>query len=210
MKKSFLYLFSLIALQLFITCICRAQTPQPDHYNLKPPPPNIAIDGDLKEWGDSLNFYSPEEHLTYAIANSPDTLYLAIKIYDRTEMARILNAGLTFSIDTRGKRKETYSVTYPLNVQGGGPMLHTNTDNEAAITQDDRDELLRERLTTLRGIKTVGFKDVEDEMITTSNTYGFQAIINYDAVGNMVYEEAIPLKFFHVDNPKGPWAFNIR
>lgn len=189
---------------------CRAQAPV--QFNLKTPPKNIAVDGDLKEWGDSLTVYSPEERISYNIANSKDTLYLAVKIYDKTEIARILLAGLTFSIDPRGKKKETFSITYPLNVQGStGTFNRKAPDNEDNISQEDRDELLRERLTTLRGIRAVGFKDVEDEMITTSNTYGIQAAINYDAVGNLVYEEAIPLSFFHAaDDAKTGWAFNIK
>ena len=68
---------------------------------------------------------------------------------------------------------------------------------------------MQEKLTRLRGIKVVGFKDIEDDMITTSNSYGIQTAVNYDEAGNLIYEEAIPLKFFHADN-KAQWAFNIR
>ena len=208
MKRYPAYILA-FALQLFASALCRAQ-PAPAALNLKQPPANINIDGDIKEWGDSLSHYSPEERITYDIANSKDTLYVAVKIYDRTEIARIMLAGLTFSIDPRGKKKETYSMTYPLNV-GGAPAFNVHTDNEDNITQADRDELQRERLTTLRGIKVVGFKDIEDDMITTSNTYGFQAAIDYDAVGNLVYEAAIPIKFFHADGDlKNGWAFNIK
>ena len=66
-------------------------------------------------------------------------------------------------------------------------------------------------LTSLRGIKVEGFKDIEGDMITTSNTYGIQTAINYDENGNLVCEAAIPLKFFHVDNlSKNEWAFNFK
>ncbi|MFI5157839.1 MAG: hypothetical protein ACHQF4_03180 [Sphingobacteriales bacterium] len=41
------------------------------------------------------------------------------------------------------------------------------------------------------------------------STYGIQTSVNYDEAGNLIYEEAIPLKFFHADN-KAEWAFNIR
>lgn len=79
------------------------------------------------------------------------------------------------------------------------------------ITKADRDELMRERLTTLRGIKVAGFKDIEGDMITTSNTYGIQTAINYDENGNLVCEAAIPLKFFNGADPaKNEWAFNFK
>lgn len=208
MKKISIVLVVGLALQFNITTTCKAQETIPQ-YHLKSAPVNIVVDGSIKEWGDSLSYYSPEERLNYAITNSKDTLYLAVKIYDRSEIMRVLNAGLTFTIDPKGKKKETYSLTYPLNVQGGSiPFNHNPGENEE-VSQEERTELLQEKLTRLRGIKVVGFKDVEDEMITTSNTYGIQTAVNYDSAGNLIYEEAIPLKFFHADN-KAEWAFNIR
>jgi uncharacterized membrane protein YgcG len=195
---------------VFSTGISKAQSgPQ---LTLKAPPAKIVIDGEIKEWGDSLIYYSPEERLNYMIANSKDTLYLAVKIYDNTEIARVLNAGLTFSIDPHGKKKETFSLTYPLNTGGGSSLYSHKIDEGDGVTQEDRDELMKEKITTLRGIKIIGFnKDIEDDMITTSNTYGIKSALNYDEVGNLVYEEAIPLKFFHADlSSKNEWAFNIK
>lgn len=212
MRKSPAPILFIAVLLISTTQISQAQSTSEASFRLKPPPLHIAVDGDIKEWNDSLSFYSPKERLNYMITNTKDTLYLAVKIYDRGEIARILNAGLTFSIDPKGKKKEAFSVTYPLNIQGSTPMPNHKQDNEDGITREDRDELLQERLTTLRGIKVVGFaKDIEDDMITTSNTYGIQATINYDAAGNLIYEEAIPMSFFHADESgKTQWAFNIK
>jgi len=211
MKKISRYFAAIITLQLIATFICHAQTSP--NLILKTPPKNVAIDGNIKEWGDSLSYYSPEERINYMLANNKDTLYLAVKIYDKTEIARVLHAGLTFSIDPKGKKKQTFSITFPLNVQGSAsvPFNHHAEGDEDAVTQEDRDELMRERITTLRGIKVVGFKDIEDDMITTSNTYGIQTALNYDDAGNLTCEAAIPMKFFHADNAlKTQWAFNIQ
>jgi YD repeat-containing protein len=198
--------------QFFAIVTCSAQSSKTAG-TLQPPPPKIVIDGDLKEWGDSLRYYNAEKKLNYAIANTRDTLYMAIRINDRSEQMRILRAGLTFSIDPKGKKKETYSITFPLNMNGSASTADLRGKDEAPgeVTQQERDELMQERLTTLRGIKVTGFKDVEDEMITTSNTYGFQTAVNYDSNGYLVCEAAIPMSFFHVDDPsKNEWAFNFR
>src|ERR1700744_4123437 len=98
MKRSPAFILLIIVLTLASTQILRAQAPEAS-YNLKPPPLHITVDGDLKEWNDSLTFYSPDERLNYMLTNTKDTLYLAIKVYDRQEIERILGAGLTFSID---------------------------------------------------------------------------------------------------------------
>ncbi|WP_461450824.1 hypothetical protein [Mucilaginibacter sp.] len=208
MKKTIIYIISFFALQIGLYNISNAQDmPQ---FHLKPAPATVVVDGDVKEWGDSLSYYSPEERLKYTIANNKDTLYLAVKIFDRSEIVRVLNAGLTFSIDTRGKKKETFSLTYPLNVGGGNKMIINRSPGEnEVVSQEERDQLEQEKITTLRGIKVIGYKDVEDDMITTSNTYGIRTAVNYDDAGNLIYEEAIPLKFFHADLT-GLWAFDIK
>jgi len=180
---------------------------------MQAPPAKIVIDGDVKEWGDSLRYYNAEKKINYAIANTKDTLYIAVRINDRSQQRRILKAGITFSIDPKGKKKESYSMTFPLNMGGSAPVANLQNKDEAPgdITQEDRDELMRQRITTLRGIKVTGFKDIEDEMITTSNTYGFQASVNYDESGYLVCEAAIPMTFFHADAlAKNEWAFNFR
>jgi YD repeat-containing protein len=209
MKISFPCLFVATAMQFGATAMCHAQTIG----KLLPPPAHIVIDGDTKEWGDSLRYYNTETHINYALANTKDTLYMAVRVNDRSEQARILKAGFTFSIDTRGKKKETFSITFPVNVNGSASVPEVKTEDAAPgdITQQDRDALMQEKLTTLRGIKVTGFKDIEDDMITTSNTYGFQTAVNYDQNGNLVCEAAIPISFFHAEDiAKNEWAFNFK
>src|ERR1700761_109350 len=212
MKTLFVPLLCIGTLQFFISTTTFAQD-KASTSKLQPPPSNITIDGDLKEWGDSLRYYNQEKQLNYALANDQDNLYMAIRINDRSEQIRVLKAGLTLSIDTRGKKKETFSITFPIGDQSQnttelqGNDLQGNTN----ITQQDRDDMKEARLTKLREIRVSGFKDIEGETITTSNTYGIKTAIDYDENGNLVYEAAIPLKFFHVDDlSKSEWAFNFK
>ncbi len=178
---------------------------------LPAPPVNVKIDGEINEWGDSLHYYNADEKINYAIANTKDTLYMAVRINDRSQQRRILRAGLTVTIDPKGKKKDTYSITFPVNVQGSLQAPVVQQDDGGDVTQEDRDELMRERITSLRGIKVLGFKDIEGDMITTSNTYGFQTAVNYDEKGYLVCEAAIPLSFFHdADITKNEWAFNFK
>jgi uncharacterized membrane protein YgcG len=179
---------------------------------LLPPPANLAIDGSLNEWGDSLRYHNQDKNLDYTLANDHENIYAVIRIADRLEQARVLNAGITLSIDTRGKKKETFTMTFPLRYPGTvASELSNRKDDVGDITKEERDELKRERITSLRSIRMTGFKDIENEMITTSNTYGIKAAIDYDDKGNLVYEAAIPIKFFHADDiAKNEWAFNFK
>ncbi len=179
---------------------------------LQAPPKNIIIDGSIKEWGDSLRYFNTEKKINYAIANTKDTLYMAVRIDDRSEQTRILRAGITLSVNTKGKKKETFSITFPLSTNGSNSALNLQRDdNNDQTAQQNHDALMQAVLTVLRGIKVEGFKDVEGEMITTSNTYGIQTAINYDDKGYLICEAAIPLKLFHADDAaKNEWAFNIK
>jgi len=213
MKKPLSYCVSICTIQLVLNTVCYAQN-KPAQNQLQPPPSNITIDGDVKEWGDSLRYYNKEKQLNYSLANDQDNLYMAIRVNDRSEQIRILRAGLTLSIDTRGKKKESFTITFPVGDQSAEGMAETAQDLQGGnsnVKQEDRDELMRARLTKLREIRVTGFKDIESETMTTSNTYGFKVAIDYDKDGYLVYEAAIPLKFFHADDiTKTEWAFNFK
>ena len=203
-------LFSKIAFifPILLSNVCLAQKTIPV---LNKPPANISIDGNCKEWGDSLAYYNAENKINFAIYNTKDTLYMAVRVADRSQQRRILRAGFTLSIDPKGKKKESYSITFPLNQDGTAAKAPIQKDENGEVTKQDREDLMRASLTSLRGIKVSGFKDIEYEMITTSNTYGIKAAVNYDDNENLICEAAIPIGFFHVDDIyKNEWAFNFQ
>ncbi|WDF55538.1 hypothetical protein [Mucilaginibacter sp. KACC 22063] len=178
---------------------------------LKQPPADIKIDGNLKDWGDSLRYHNEDKKLDYSLANDKENIYMAIRISDHSEQMRVLAAGLTLGISPKGKKKDEYSITFPVGDQGSTPMFGRHVMGADSITQADRDELMRARLTKLRNIKVEGFSDIEGDMITTSNTYGIHTAIDYDENGYLVYEAAVPLKLLHADaNGKKEWAFDFK
>jgi hypothetical protein len=202
----------IIVMQLLFTFNSSAQT-KTSANTLQPPPANIKIDGNLKDWGDSLRYYNANLKMNYALANDKNNLYIAVRINDRFNQIRVLNGGLTLGINTKGKKSSPYTVTYPApdpNASHTGSLLgHTPDGN--GITQADRDDLAAARLNRLRDMELSGFKDVESNMVTTSNTYGFKFDIDYDASGALVYEAAIPLKFLgEYQTNKDAWAFNFK
>jgi hypothetical protein len=213
MKTLFIPLLCIGALQMYLSTPVFAQNKALGN-KLQPPPADIVIDGDLKDWGDSLRYYNKDKQLNYALANDQENLYMAIRINDRSEQIRVLRAGLTLSIDTRGKKKETFTMTFPVGDQSPQAMAENAQDLQGGsndVKLEDREELVKARLTKLREIKVAGFKDIESETMTTSNTYGFKVAIDYDKDGSLVYEAAIPLKFFHADDlSKNEWAFNFK
>src|ERR1700761_3968520 len=88
--------FAFCVAQLAIIGLCHAQSKTVQN-KLQPPPANITIDGDPKEWGDSLPYYNKDKQINYALANDQDNIYMAIRINDRSQQIRVLRAGLTLS-----------------------------------------------------------------------------------------------------------------
>ncbi|QQL48760.1 DOMON domain-containing protein [Mucilaginibacter ginkgonis] len=206
MKISVYSLLASIALSLTMQSI-NAQSTTGSQLQL--PPANIKIDGAITEWGDSLRYYNAEKKLNYSLANDTENIYVALRLSDRSEQLRVLRSGLTLSINTKGKKKEMYSMTFPV-ANENEPAALTGAPAQTGMP-DDRDEMMRARLTKLRNIKVTGFPDIESDIITTANTYGIKAAITYDDNGHLNYEAAIPLKFFHADDiAKTEWAFNFR
>jgi len=211
MKSICPYFACNLAVLLLLATAVNAQSVNGDLSVLKTPSSAITVDGDLKDWGDSLQYFNAECNARYALSNNKENLYFAIRIDDPSEVTRILKSGITLGVDPKGKKKNAYAITFPLNTQLTTPSKPAQQDNFNEITQAERDELHREMITTLRGIKVEGFKDIEGDMITTSNTYGIKTAIDYDSKGNLVCEAAIPLKFFHLDDhSKTEWTFDIK
>lgn len=210
MKRS---IIACTASALLISHLAVAQTKAPKEV-LLPPPANVNIDGSLDDWADSLRYFNDERKLNYTLANDKDNLYMAIRVSDRTEQIRIMQAGITFGINTKGNKKDMYALTFP----GGGQIegedkaaFATHHAEGEKITQEDRDEMLHARLTKLHNIKVAGFKTIEGDMITTTNTYGVKAAMNYDKDGYLVCEMEIPFKLFNEFNgAKKEWAFNFK
>jgi uncharacterized membrane protein YgcG len=212
LKNSCLY--TAIAL-CSIALTAHAQSSKADEHLFKPAGA-VTIDGNLKDWGDSLRYYNQEKKLYYTVANDGQYLYLAMRFNDHSEQERILWAGLTWGINPHGKKKETYSLTFPATDPASAPAIgarppESDEQGGQKPNEVDREVIRKAHLTKLRNMKVTGFKDIDYDMITTTNSYGFKAALDYDAEGNMVYEAAIPLKFFDVaDIAKGEWAFNFK
>jgi len=152
-------------------------------------PADVSVDGKLTEWGDSLALYDIKTKLNYTIANNDTDLYVIAYVTDPKLRRKIMAAGITVSVNPEGKKHKTYSITYP--VPDGSTIFkpHMGDDDEADIKKPS--------LLQSTSIKVTGFKEVESDVITTSNTYGFKASVKLDDKHNLVYETAIPIKMLN-------------
>lgn len=182
--------------------------------NLKKSNQNITVDGQLKDWGDSLNYYNPDKKIHYALAENQENLYFAIRIENRGQQEQAMRNGITLAFNPEGKKKETYSLTFPSPDRDENSLFVMPKADHAITQQQLKQEDLEERrkadLLKLRDIQIKGFPDVETDHITTANTYGIKTVLQFDESGALVYEAAIPVKMLHSDLNSKPWVFDIK
>ncbi|MDB5030419.1 hypothetical protein [Mucilaginibacter sp.] len=200
MKTTCSYLLCATAVQLFTISICNAQT-----LALNTAPAGVAIDGNSKEWGDKMTYTDVKTKIDYTLTNDKDNLYLVVRTKDATQQSSILGAGITLSIDTKGKKKSSYIVTFPSSpadrdqsryIDMPPQRIQGNTEMSAKFGK----------------IHVEGFKDISEEELLVVNPYNILIAMSYDAAsGYLTYEEAIPLALFHAgDLATKEWAFNIK
>jgi len=119
MKKIFLLSISFSFLSLSQLC---ART---DKYAGQPEnedslPVRHTIDGVTTEWPDSIFVTDKETSIKYAIDNDDEFLFIAIRVPEFKTQMKMMRMGMDFYIDTRGKKKESKGIEFP--VKRDAPM----------------------------------------------------------------------------------------
>ncbi|MEO8887007.1 MAG: hypothetical protein ABI367_13155 [Mucilaginibacter sp.] len=181
-------------------------------------PPKVKIDARLNEWGANLQAFNKTVSVNYTIANDDKDLYVVIKADDPTIANKIISGGISFTINTAGKKtdKEAYIITFPYvtvtslrnrmsqfrSQPGGAPG---EMPDSAALAQ-----MRKQAVTTFKEIKLVGFKDIADSVISIYNEYGIKAAADYDDKGALICELAMPLKYMNLAGSTAPFSYNLK
>jgi len=182
---------------LFTVITVNAQT-----ITVKSAPAAVKIDGIADEWKGYEENVNEKSHVTYIISSDKDNLYLVLKTKDRKKQQNILGAGVTFSIDPHGKKKETFNVTFP------NPDMDDLSEFEHL---DDANFKMRVASMEFKKIRAFGFIGVPPVFGAQKNDQNVYAMIRSNADGELVLEEVIPLKLFTTAEAAAPeWAFNIK
>lgn len=184
---------------------------------------NVKVDGKMTEWMDPLKASNKSTNLSYTLANDDKNLYLVILSTDVRNINKIMLGGISFTVNTEGKKraKEGYTITYPVLSRGnpGQPGRAGGRGQSVGqftqMSREKRDSMQRAqqktRLTAAKDIKVHGFKNITDSLISIYNTYGVKAFAGIDEKGIYISEFAIPLESMQmsVDNPK-EFSYNIK
>jgi len=188
-------------------------------------PAMVKIDGKNLEWND----FSAENKRTgilYTVANDDKNLYLAIKASNNETITKIMAGGISFSVNTKGKKKETEAntITYPLIARNNtsrmgagqqGQNRQRMGQNRQEQSQEQRDSIAFEQrktqLASIKEIKVKGFSNITDSLISIYNEYGIKAVAKMDDKKAYFCEIAVPLAQLGINiNDKKEVAYQIK
>jgi len=182
-------------------------------------PDNVKIDGKANEWDGKFQAYNKATEIFYTIANDADNLYLVIQAGDPDIINKIYANGITFSIDSSGKKgnKNIISFTYP--VFDGDNRFHMNIKSKPKIEPGSSVSVLKadsfmnvansSMAAKAKWIRVNGVKGL-DTLISIYNEDGIKGAALFD--DQMVYtlELQVPLKYLgHPINNFSKFAYHI-
>jgi hypothetical protein len=170
-------------------------------------PATIKIDGKRPEWDNKIQAINKATSISYTISNDDDKLYLVVLASDLDIANKIINAGLTFTINGSGRAHDEggMAITFPFLYK------KDHRDYSPLLDYDREVTIWNQQLTAkIKDIKVAGIKGINDT-ISMYNQEGIKAALLFGEDRVLTYELAIPLKYLELSlkKPK-PFVYSIK
>jgi hypothetical protein len=170
-------------------------------------PASIKIDGKRPEWDNQIQAINKAAGVLYTISNDDDKLFLVVLAADLDIANKIINAGLTFTINGSGRAHDEggMSVTFPFLYK------EDHRDNLPLLDYNNEIAVWNQQLTAkTKDIRVAGVKGVKDT-ISIYNTDGIRVAALFGDDEVFTWELAIPLKYLSLSvKDKKPFSYNIK
>jgi len=204
---------TVFAFYLLIPFLAKAQKlPAVQQISMRAPV-NIKIDGKPIEWGNKFQANNHSTDILYTLSNDDSRLYLTIQATYADVVKRILNGGITFSINKTGKKNDinAMSMTYPAFDKNNRVVVNFKikpeivAGNSNPLMQADSfmnatNKKMKDRS---KWIRTTGLKDV-DSLISVYNEDGIKAAALFDNKMVYTWEISVDMKLLGmtINDPK--------
>lgn len=163
-------------------------------------PATIKIDGKPSEWNNQFQAYNKSTEVYYTLSNDDNKLYLTVQATDLDIIEKIIEGGITLTINGTGKMKDEGGVafTYPVLDKSSfpetGPAI--DIDKPESWTADSfMVKLNKDFIARATDIKVTGVKEIPKSMLSIYNPEGIKASALFDNKTILTYELAVPLKY---------------
>jgi len=161
--------------------------------------PSFKLDGEDQDWEGKM-YYDSESDFIFGLANDQEKLFVKLKISNQLIQQKILVTGLTFWIDTVGKRKKQLGLTFPMKsnpkgMVGGGSRRNRNLNvGQGSQKHMDIVNFNMKYKTGMESMLLINyFGDERIDFTNNKNVEGINAILRYDKDLMLYYEAEIPL-----------------
>lgn len=217
MDKKNLFILLLLGITGFCSITVYAQDTDPDReVNIWAQQP-VVVDGNSAEWHEPLNNYNTGTKLAFAFANDRDNLYLIIESLDEITTGKVLNGGLTLTINTAGKKKDGFKISFlGMNrpPQPVDSLAHAGERMHETGLEKTHDTSMPEpgsHETAVRVVQLAGFKRIPDGTLAIPNQQGIQVAAAFNGHRDYICELAIPLADLDLKgNELKAIAYNIK
>jgi hypothetical protein len=173
-------------------------------------PANVLVDGKATEWNSQFQAFNRATEIFYTMANDDDNLYLAIQVTEPLIIMKLINGGVTLTVQTTAKKNDhnNASITYPV-IQNNGTIsfrLKSKREDGNDSTTHTADSIMLAHnkilLQKCKWIKVIGIAGV-DALFSVYNQDGIEASALFDNKKVYTLEMGIPLKLlgFSVAKP---------
>lgn len=155
----------------------------------------IIIDGNPEEWNLPLKHYDNTTRLFFDFENDANHLYLCFQAKDEMNEVKILKAGMKIILSSKINGKHKSVINYPLPAPKTSENNDEITSDPMATRPDNHATFLaKDTLMEVKGFAT------QSGTISSKDTAGIHAAINWDSSKTFTYEIAIPLKEMFGEN----------
>ena len=130
--------------------------------------------------------YYEDQKIGVGFQNDADNLYIMLKTSDRGMQEKVMRAGLTIWLDSKGKKNKTLGVHFPLGMQA-----FRNSMQGERFPEEGSEEPRRHFGGRMDTLEILGPSKDEQHKIPRENDLGIVASFS-DTTGWMDYELTIP------------------
>lgn len=154
---------------------------------------NVTIDGADKDWPSLLPFTAEKMGIQYVVTHNESTLYIFLKMKDPQTQMRVLRGGFTLFINQEGKKKETTSIHYPLELEEQHqPPVPNLSSLKFAVHLHAKEAEVR------------GFGRGSSRLALEEQKEGsLQVKLGFKESGELLYEVAVPFSVLYKKAPEG-------
>lgn len=203
-----------IGLLLCVVSVNAQKLPNIQKENLRAPA-GIKVDGKSTEWDDKFQAYNTATDLFYTISNDNNNLYLTIQATDQAIIKRIINGGISFTINKSDQKinKNAATITYPVfdSKNRFTAVFNHRDDPNTAPWYDSVMTLNNTRFASkAKMINVTGIPNV-DTLISVYNTDDIKVVALFNNKLSYTYELSVSLKKLGLSfNDAAKFAYQLK